>query len=198
MPSLLEIFANGFYLISVLLAARNSAHTWSVGLIGCVLFGWLFFQVQLYAEVTLQGFFIVTSLIGWWSWLHGNNGAAMPISRTAWSGLCAAVLCAVLVAVAYGALLHHFTDAYAPFIDSLVLMLSVLAQLLLMRRKLETWYGWLLVNSLAMPLFASRELYLTAFIYGLFWCNAWYGLYCWRRELVGQGEAAPLAAEQRG
>ena len=62
-------------------------------------------------------------------------------------------------------------------------LFSVLAQLLLMRRKLENWYCWLLVNSLAVPLFASRELYLTAFIYGLFWCNAWYGLYRWRREL---------------
>ena len=42
MPSSLEIFANLFYLLSVLLAARNSVHTWAVGLVGCVLFGWLF------------------------------------------------------------------------------------------------------------------------------------------------------------
>ena len=35
MPSSLEIFANLFYLVSVLLAARNSVHTWAVGLVGC-------------------------------------------------------------------------------------------------------------------------------------------------------------------
>jgi nicotinamide mononucleotide transporter len=186
MPSSLEIFANLFYLVSVLLAARNSVHTWVVGLVGCVLFGWLFFSVQLYADVTLQGFFIVTSLLGWWSWLHGRGGEPMPISRSAWTGLSLALAVAVLVALAYGVLLHHFTDAYAPFIDSLVLTFSVLAQLLLMRRKLETWYGWLLINTLAVPLFAARELYLTAFIYLLFWCNAWYGLYRWRRELNAQ------------
>ncbi|WP_061240283.1 nicotinamide riboside transporter PnuC [Ectopseudomonas composti] len=186
MPSSLEIFANLFYLVSVVLAARNSVHTWGVGLVGCVLFGWLFFSVQLYADVTLQVFFIATSLLGWWSWLRGRQGGALPISRAGAAGLGLALLLAVIVAGAYGALLHHFTDAYAPFIDSLVLTLSVLAQLLLMRRKLETWYGWLLVNTLAVPLFASRELYLTAFIYLLFWCNAWYGLYCWRRELNAQ------------
>ena len=71
-----------------------------------------------------------------------------------------------------------------------MLTFSVLAQLLLMRRKLETWYGWLLVNTLAVPLFVSRELYLTAFIYVLFWFNAWYGLYCWRRELATEAQAA--------
>lgn len=186
MPSSLEIFANLFYLASVLLAARNSVHTWAVGLVGCLLFAWLFFNVQLYADVTLQGFFIATSLLGWWGWLHGRKGDPLPVSRASWQGLALALLSAVLVALGYGALLHHFTDAYAPFVDSLVLTLSVLAQLLLMRRKLENWYCWLLVNTLAVPLFFSRELYLTAFIYCLFWCNAWYGLYRWRQEAGGQ------------
>lgn len=190
MPSSLEIFANLFYLLSVLLAARNSVHTWAVGLVGCVLFGWLFFSVQLYADVTLQLFFIATSLLGWWSWLYGRSGTALPIVRSSWRELCLSLSLAVVVALAYGALLHHFTDAYAPFIDSLVLTFSVLAQLLLMRRKLETWYGWLLVNTLAVPLFVSRDLYLTAFIYVLFWFNAWYGLYCWRRELAVEAQAA--------
>ncbi|MHA6494015.1 nicotinamide riboside transporter PnuC [Pseudomonas borbori] len=189
MPSTLEIFANGFYLVAVLLAARNSVHTWSIGLIGCVLFGALFYQVQLYADLTLQVFYVLTSLFGWWSWLYGKRGGAMPISRAPWPALVGALLMAVLVAVAYGALLHYLTDAYAPFLDSLVLTFSVLAQLLLMRRKLQTWYCWLLVNSLAVPLFLSRELYLTGFIYALFWCNAWYGLYRWRRELAGQTQA---------
>ncbi|HSX89971.1 MAG TPA: nicotinamide riboside transporter PnuC [Pseudomonas sp.] len=193
MPPMLEILANCFYLVAVLLAARNSVHTWSVGLIGCGLFGWLFFEVQLYADLTLQVFYIVTSLIGWWGWLYGKSGAALPIARTSWPGLLGALLLAVLVALGYGALLHRFTDAYAPFLDSLVLTFSVLAQLLLMRRKLENWYCWLLVNSLAVPLFVSRELYLTGFVYALFWCNAWYGLYRWRREWSGQ--SSPIAVD---
>ena len=106
------------------------------------------------------------------------------------------MLIALLVAVGYGTLLHYFTNAYAPFIDSLVMTFSVLAQLLLMRRKLENWYCWLVVNSLAVPLFASRELYLTAFIYSLFWCNAWYGLYRWRLEVAPLAPSAAAAGQR--
>ncbi len=190
MPSTLELIADIANLIAVLLAARNSVHTWSVGIVGCLLFGWLFFTVQLYADVTLQGFFIVTSVMGWWAWQRGNAGGELPISRTPARALLGYLALAVIVAVAYGLLLHRFTDAYAPLVDSLVLTFSVLAQLLLMRRRLETWYGWLLVNTLAVPLFASRELYLTAGLYGLFWCNAWYGLYRWRRALQVQERLA--------
>lgn len=194
MPSTLELVADLVNLIAVLLAARNSVRTWSSGILGCVLFGWLFFESQLYADVTLQGFFIVTSALGWWAWLRGNAGTQLPVSRTAPGTLAWMAALAVVVALAYGALLHHFTDAYAPLVDSLVLTFSVLAQLLLMRRRLENWYAWLLVNTLAVPLYASRELYLTAGLYTLFWCNAWYGLYRWRREL--REAAAPLAGQE--
>lgn len=194
MPSTLELVADLVNLIAVLLAARNSVHTWSSGILGCVLFGWLFFESQLYADVTLQGFFIVTSAMGWWAWLRGNAGTQLPVSRTAPGTLAWMAALAVVVALAYGALLHHFTDAYAPLVDSLVLTFSVLAQLLLMRRRLENWYAWLLVNTLAVPLYASRELYLTAGLYTLFWCNAWYGLYRWRREL--REAAAPVAGQE--
>ncbi|BBT15498.1 aminotransferase [Metapseudomonas otitidis] len=194
MPSTLELVADLVNLIAVLLAARNSVHTWSSGILGCVLFGWLFFESQLYADVTLQGFFIVTSALGWWAWLRGNAGTQLPVSRTAPGTLAWMAALAVVVALAYGALLHHFTDAYAPLVDSLVLTFSVLAQLLLMRRRLENWYAWLLVNTLAVPLYASRELYLTAGLYTLFWCNAWYGLYRWRREL--REATAPVAGQE--
>lgn len=194
MPSTLELVADLVNLIAVLLAARNSVHTWSSGILGCVLFGWLFFESQLYADVTLQGFFIITSALGWWAWLRGNAGTQLPVSRTAPGTLVWMAALAVVVALAYGALLHHFTDAYAPLVDSQVLTFSVLAQLLLMRRRLENWYAWLLVNTLAVPLYASRELYLTAGLYTLFWCNAWYGLYRWRREL--REAAAPVAGQE--
>ena len=87
----------------------------------------------------------------------------------------------VVVTGAYGWLLNRFTDAYAPFVDSLVLAFSVLGQVLLMERRVESWWCWLLVNTVAVPLYASRELYLTAVLYAGFWANAIVSLRHWRR-----------------
>lgn len=36
---------------------------------------------------------------------------------------------------------------------------------------------------LAVPLYMTRGLNLTAGLYFLFWINAWHGLYQWRKEL---------------
>ena len=86
---------------------------------------------------------------------------------------------AIVAALIYGWILYSTTDAYAPYIDSMILSFSVLAQLLLMKRRLETWLCWLIVDTIAVPLYASRGLHLTAFVYAIFWFNAWYGMYLW-------------------
>ncbi len=181
-----EIAACLSYAISVWLAARNSMHTWWTGIIGSVLYGWVFWSVQLYADVTLQVFFVIASISGWWHWLKGNRGAVLPIRKTRMGHLFLLLGGAVLVATGYGLLLHTFTNAWSPWLDSLVLTFSVLAQFMLMGRRLENWYVWLAVNTLAVPLYAYRGLSLTAGLYLIFWFNAWHGLWKWRKELRAQ------------
>ncbi|WP_301003605.1 nicotinamide mononucleotide transporter family protein [Arsukibacterium sp.] len=76
----LEYAANGFYLLAVFLAARNSIHTWWLGIIGCSLFAVLFYQVQLYAESMLMAFFIATNFIGWYQW--GRASGIKHVSKS--------------------------------------------------------------------------------------------------------------------
>ena len=178
-----EIAANVLNALSVLLAGCNSVHTWWTGIIGCVLFGAVFFGARLYADVTLQGFFIITSVVGWWNWLPGVRGAQLPVRRTRPAIVAGLLAAAAVVAVIYGWLLHRFTDAYAPFPDSVVLAFSVLGQFLLMGRRYESWWCWLLVNSIAVPLFISRGLHVTAVLYAAFWLNAIVALFRWRQFL---------------
>jgi nicotinamide mononucleotide transporter len=91
----LEIVANAANALSILLAARNSIHTWWTGILGCALFGSLFFLSRLYADSLLQLFFIVTSAIGWWQWrAGGDNRQALPVTRVAWSSIMQSILAA--------------------------------------------------------------------------------------------------------
>jgi len=179
----LEIAANVLNALSILLAALNSVHTWWTGIIGCVLFLIVFFNAKLYADVTLQTFFIVTSAIGWWTWLRGKQGEPLPVRRTRTLIIGCLLAAGALVAAGYGWLLHRFTDAYAPFLDSVVLAFSVLGQFLLMGRRYESWWCWLLVNTIAVPLYISRGLQVTAVLYAAFWINAIVALFRWKRLL---------------
>lgn len=187
----LEVAANGFATASILLATRNNIHSWWTSIAGCALFVLLFFEARLYADVTLQFFFIMISAIGWWMWLRGDAGAPLPIRHAPPVLLLAMGLVGLAVALGYGALLHRFTNAYAPFVDSTVLVLSVIGQLLLMRRLYETWFVWLLVNLVSVPLYLSRGLRLTAFLYACYLLSNLYALRVWNREMGRDGEAVP-------
>ncbi|WP_242525352.1 nicotinamide riboside transporter PnuC [Lysobacter changpingensis] len=176
--------------VSILLAGRNSVHTWWTGIVGCALFAMVFWGARLYADVLLQGFFIVTSVIGWYSWTGSTGKDDLPIRRTPQSMLVWMATAAWVAAGAYGWVLHRYTDAYAPFADSAVLAASVLAQLLLMRRRIETWPVWLLVNTIAVPLYASRGLTLTAVLYTVYWINAWLAWRHWTNQRTTAGATA--------
>ena len=172
--TLLEISANAMTAVCIILAGRNNVHTWWTGIIACILFGFLFFDAKLYADVSLQLFFVVTGIIGWYNWNDASRSYALKehIKKVKPRALAAYLSIAIITAIIYGSILHHYTDAYAPWIDSLVLTFSVVAQLLLMKRYRETWAIWLFVNTLSVPLFYSRELYLTSALYAVFWINA--------------------------
>ncbi len=177
----LEIAANVTTAVAIFLAGRNSIHTWWIGMIGCALFGLLFYRWNLYADVALQVFFIVSSVIGWRQWRKGDHGKELPVTTVALRSLLLIVPAGIAITAGYGTLLHAFTNAYAPFVDSAVLVFSIVAQLLLMQRRIENWPFWLLVNSIAVPLYASRGLYLTSFLYGCYWIHALVSWMQWRR-----------------
>lgn len=177
----LELAANLVTTASILLAGRNSIHTWWTGIIGGLLFAILFFDSKLYADVTLQFFFIATSLIGWLRWNGGFANTPLPVTRSGWKVILLSASGSLVTTAIYGALLHRFTDAYAPFWDSFVLSTSVVAQFLLLGRKLETWFFWLAVNTVAVPLYCSRGLWLTGILYAGYWINACVSLRHWQR-----------------
>lgn len=185
MTSALEVSANAVNALSIILAARNSIHTWWTGILGCALFGAVFYLSHLYADTLLQVFFIGTSAAGWWRWKSGGgNGKALPVTHVAWPLILLVSLAAMVIAAGYGYVLWRFTDAFAPFIDSLILALSVSAQILLVLRKYESWWFWLIVNTLAVALFSIRGLWLTAGLYSAFWINAAVALVRWRRRVA--------------
>ena len=79
--TLLEGVANALATASILLAGRNSVHTWWTGIAGCSLFALLFWDTRLYADVLLQVFFVGASVVGWWYWSRHGERAELPIGR---------------------------------------------------------------------------------------------------------------------
>jgi len=69
----LEFFASIFSLASVILASMNKVWNWPVGIIGQILFFFLFMNNHLYGNMALQIFFTFVAIYGWYYWKRENH-----------------------------------------------------------------------------------------------------------------------------
>ncbi len=166
---------------SVWLLSKNNPLGWWIGLVGVLAYTWVFYQVRLYGEVGIQLFYLVTSLQAIYSWLRGGeHRTAKPIARIPphWIPWLVGLLTVSVIGLRS---LLIALNGTAPFWDALTTVASAIAQLLLMQRYLESWYLWIGVDTIYVPLYATRGLYLTSFLYAIFWLLAFGGLHNFKR-----------------
>lgn len=179
---ILEIVANVITTISIWLAVKNNIHTWTTSIVGGLLFLILFFQNQLYADATLQIFFVMTSLMGLWNWQHPKFGQGQrPITHVTATTFYYLLIGAIVAITGYGEFLSKHTNDFMPYTDASVLVLSIIAQCLLIQRKVESWMFWIIVNTASVGLYLYRGMDITAILYSGYWINAWYGWYRWTK-----------------
>lgn len=169
----------------VWLLTRQNVWTWPLGLANNVFWALLFFRAKLYADSLLQLVFFALGCYGWWRWLHPlASGEAVRVRRTSrreWL-VFGAALSASTTLVAW--LLASRTDSPAPIADASVLTLSLVATWGQAQKLYESWWVWILVDVISVPLYLSRALYPTALIYLVFGLLCVRGLWAWRRHLA--------------
>lgn len=178
----IEIAACLLGFVNVSLIIRRTIWNYPFGIAMVILYAWIFWDYRLYAEAGLQVYFLIIQIFGWVWWLRGMGGDGRVIVVRAPMGElvgCAVVVVAVVVGL--GTALAQWTDAALPYQDSTVAALSVVAQYLLARRRLESWPVWIAVDLLAIGIYIEKDLVPTAFLYALFLCLAATGFWTWAR-----------------
>ena len=167
--------------ICVWLVVRQNIWNFPLGLINVAISGYLFYQYRLYADSGLQAVYFALNLIGWYLWLYGGKGrTALSVGRT--SRLELALIGGFITAsTAFLWWLLDKAGGAAKFWDALTTSISLAAQWLQSRKKLECWHLWILADVLYVPLYVSRELYLIALLYAVFLGLATMGLLAWRK-----------------
>jgi nicotinamide mononucleotide transporter len=170
--------------ICVWLVTRGNIWNWPVGLANNVVFAVLFWRARLFADFGLQWVYFALGVWGWRQWLHGGAGRTrLPVShahRAEW--LAIGVFLVAGTWVIREALVA--VNGSAPWLDALTTNLSLSAQYLLGRRRLENWWLWIAADLIYVPLYLSRGLPLTAALYAGFLGLCVVGLVRWKREMV--------------
>ena len=178
-----ELVAVALGLAYIVLAIRQHRACWIAGGASTAIYIVVFLKHGLLLQAALQVAYVALSIYGWIAWRAGGD---LPARPQAWplSKHLLAVLAVLLVTAASTPLLAQYTNAPAPFADSLGTWASVVATWLLARRYLETWFWWMVIDSGLATLFASQGLAFTAGLYLAYAVLAIAGWRAWRRSLA--------------
>ena len=188
----IEIVAVLSGLLCVALTVRQSLWCWPTGLLQVFLYIFIFYEAKLYSDVGLQVVYVALSLYGWYAWLRGGPTANDDLPVTGLSGWARLGWAAVALggAALLGTGMATWTDAALPLPDAFITATSLVAQLLLSRKVWESWVGWILVDLVAVPVYAAKALYPTAALYAVFLLLAMKGLVEWRKDLAAASSLA--------
>ena len=193
-------------LLYLWLEYRADIRLWIVGLVMPLIHGALYYKSGLYADCSMQVYYVLAGLYGWLVWRRNNtrtdvgqtgakdtkgasgakpSAAALHIGHTPLRRIPA--LAGVFLA-AHGALyllLARFTDSTVPFWDAGTTALSVVAMWMLSRKLVEQWLVWLAVDLVTVGLYLYKDLPYTAGLYALYSALAVAGYLRWRRQAAG-------------
>ncbi len=196
--SWVEIVSALLGLSCVFLAGRGSKYNFWVGYAYNIFLFILFWNQHLYSAMILQPVSFAINLYGHWRWTHPKEEERSAADATAlkvgslgpkgWVASIAVVATAgALWALCLQWLPERWPDVFgadpSPWLDSYVLMVTLLAQFLSARKCWECWIVWLVVNCANIALYIVSGLYLMPLVSALYLANGIWSLVSWRKKL---------------
>ena len=144
-------------MLCVVLVAKGKISNFVFGIVNTATYAYISYGYGLYGESMLNAlFYLPTQFIGLWMWQRHRSvnkvrDEDIEIKRLNVKGWAIVIASVVVGAYAYMHVLMAL-DAQQVRIDSVAVVMSVVAQILLTLRYAEQWVLWILVNLLSIVL----------------------------------------------
>ena len=181
---------------AVWLSAKENVWSWMVGLINVVLAAIMFYQIQLYPDMFLQGFFFITNIIGFWLWKfpkesEANQKQELKITRLTQKNALFLIVGGLITTLLMGTFsknLHEFfpklfsLPSAFPYMDSFTTVMSIVATFMLMKKKVEAWWMWLAIDLISTYMYFVKDVKLYSLLYAAFCVIATFGAMEWTKK----------------
>lgn len=183
----IEIIAATLGIIAIYFQIKVKPFYWVISLVVSSMYIIVYFSAKLYADMSMQFYYVGMSIYGLYVWLSGNNSSDKKIIHISKiKDLKSWLLIALISALSFfiiGFILKQFTDSNVPWWDSFTTSLSFVATWMLARKKIENWLVWIVVDATSVALYIYKQLYPTTILFIILTLLAIVGYFQWKREL---------------
>ncbi len=183
-----ELIASALGFVAIFLQIKQNVWYWLVSIVMVSMYIYIYIDAKLYADMSLQVYYLVVSFYGWYLWLFGNhqNHHSSPIKVSSTTpkmfGVLLAIMAILFFVVAW--ILSAFTNSDLPYWDSFTTALSFVATWMLAKKILENWLIWVVVDAVSVGIYIYKGLYPTAVLFLFLTILAVVGYRKWKADMI--------------
>ena len=132
----------------VILTGKGKLSSFWVGTVNTILYAVVAWQARYWGEVMLNLiYYVPMNFVGLYMWSKNMNNQTEEVvkERMSVKGSVIAYVCVIVGTLGYGVILE-LMNGTLPFIDSMSTVFSVFAQFLCVKRYMEQWVLWIIVD----------------------------------------------------
>ncbi len=184
----LEYIAVFSGIASVWYSRKEHILVYPVGLVNTIIYIYLSFKFHLPGEASVNFYYTVMSLYGWYMWMKKDEKQAAVLHIT-WSDkrmlLYQGLFFLFFYIIIYFSLVflkEHFFEGAIPWADAFASATAFTGMWLMTRKKVESWYWWIATDFASIPLYFAKGLVFTSVYYLVLLIFAFWGLAEWRKR----------------
>ena len=173
-----------------ILAGKGIPSCYLIGVTGSALYAYLAFQSALWGNLVLYAaYYVPMQILGFFKWnknLKENKKEIIKISLTKKESIILYLLTLIISFIAIF-ILFKLGDT-SPFIDGITTIFSLLGMYLTVRRCLQQWVVWMIVNGLSLIMWIKVVIngttaYSTVIMWLVYFLLAIYFYFVWKKEV---------------
>ena len=184
---ILEIFAVGMNIISVVYAKQNNILVYPTGLIGTGIFVYILFNFSLLGDMIINGYFFIMSIYGWYYWSRKKDAVFINnVSRLEKKEYIQLIFLALvsLLFIYFVYVQFDKWNSWTAYVDNITTAIFFVAMWLMAKRKIESWIFWIIGDLITVPLYFYKGLTISSLQYIIFTVLAILGYISWKKILL--------------
>ncbi|MCI1273088.1 MAG: nicotinamide riboside transporter PnuC [Clostridiaceae bacterium] len=177
-------------ILYTMIAGKGKVSCYIFGLMGSGCYSYLSFHNALFGNLILYaGYYIPMQILGIFKWKNNLKKETNEIFKTKLNKqetlklTSFAIIASILVIV----LLYDINDK-SPYIDGITTVLSIIGMYLTVKRCVEQWLVWIVVNGLSLLMWLDLVLkgsraYATVIMWAVYFILAIYFYFTWKKEI---------------
>lgn len=182
----IEIIIFIFGVLSVYFAKKENILVYPTGIICTILSVYIMYNAKYYADMSINIYYSIMSVYGWFQWKKITNGEVLSISRTSERekiiGLGLFLITGLICVLIYT--FFDYKLQLNNYLDVFTTSLFFTAMWYMARKKIENWTLWIVGNTFAVYIFFDRQLYIIAIQYIIFSILAISAYIEWKKYLA--------------